>query len=147
MACDMASMRTVSEQICCAAQPDEEWLELISSSGIRWVINLGFEQDGLGCGKEPQLVEALGMRYCYIPVQFDEPKLEDYQAFCSALQQCEDERVLVHCVANKRASCFVALWMEQCHDWSRGQANHLIHSVWQPDPIWQQFLAKVRTTL
>ena len=145
MAGNMVSMRMVSEQITCAAQPDEEWLELASLSGMRWVINLSLEQDGLG--NEQQVVEALDMRYCHIPVQFDEPKLTDYQAFCSAMQQCADERVLVHCVANKRASCFVALWMEQQQGWSREQGEHLIDSVWQPSPVWQQFLVEVRAML
>ena len=143
MACDMSLIRVVSEQVSCAAQPDEAWLELLSLSGTSVIINLGLEDAEYALANESTLVKGLGMTYHNIPVAFDAPQQADYHAFCSQMEACGEQRILVHCAANKRASCFVALWMER-QGWSVEQGDHLINSVWQPDTIWSHFIAEVR---
>ncbi len=144
MACDMSSLRAVSTQVSCAGQPDEQWLELLSLSGVKWVINLGMAEAEYSLVDEAQRVASLGMDYRHIPVAFDAPQIEKFEAFCQAMSQCGEEPIFVHCAVNKRASCFVALWMEQTQGWVSSEGDHLIHSVWQPDEVWQQFIEVVR---
>lgn len=147
MAFNQSLLRVVSPQLCCAAQLDEDALALLANEGTVWVINLGLEQADYALEGESQIAEALGMGYCNIPVQFDAPRQIDFEHFCQVMQQHSNAKVMVHCAANKRASCFVALWMELQHGWSVEQADHLINSIWQPNDTWMAFMASARGAL
>ena len=49
--------------------------------------------------------------------------------------------MLVHCAANKRVTAFLGLYRVLKQGWSPEQAFALMHSVWEPDATWAQFIA------
>jgi len=133
----------VTSQFSCAAQPGEAEFALLASEGFQYVINLGLEEAPYALANEEGIVTSLGMKYQNIPVAFDGPLLGDFKLFFEAMEKRNGQRVLVHCAANKRASCFIALWLER-QGWNSEQGDKLIHQVWQPDSVWQRFLWEMR---
>ncbi len=84
---------------------------------------------------EATSAEALGLEYHHIPVQFTDPTATDFAAFERAMLECADRKVFVHCAANYRVSCFMALFGERLLGWSREQADQHIQRVWTPDEV------------
>lgn len=133
----------VSDFISCAGQPSEAQLRKLAGNHFHVVINLGLENAPYALSNEGSIVMELGMRYVNLPVDFGAPLREDFERFVECMTAHSEQRVWVHCAANKRASCFVALWMER-QGWSKTQSDELIRQVWQPDGVWRRFLEAVR---
>lgn len=127
-----------------AGQPTEEQVRALARSGIRLLVNLGLADADYSLPDEAALAESLGMTYHHLPVAFDSPSLEDLAGFFALLDGRACDAILVHCAANYRATCFVALYAEQCLGWSRAQADAYIALVWTPDPVWEAFLFAAR---
>ena len=127
-----------------AGQPTEEQMRALARSGVRMVINLGLADADYSLPDEAGLAESLGMMYHHLPVAFDSPSLEDLRSFFALLDVPPGTAILVHCAANYRATCFVALYGEKHLGWSRAQADDYIALVWTPDPVWEAFLSAAR---
>jgi hypothetical protein len=52
-------------------------------------------------------------------------------------------KMLVHCAANKRVTAFLGLYRVVRLGWAPGEAFALMHSVWEPDPVWSRFIERV----
>jgi hypothetical protein len=52
-------------------------------------------------------------------------------------------RMLVHCAANKRVTAFLGLYRIVRLGWDSEEAFALMHSVWEPDVVWSQFIERV----
>ncbi len=141
---DIKNFRVIDERLASAGQPSEQQLAEVAGSGYSAVINLGLLDPRYCLEDEAGLCFALGLRYRHIPVAFEAPVVEDFEAFLRAMDELNHERVLVHCAANYRASSFLALYGELRLGWSREQADELARSQWQPNPIWLGFLATCR---
>jgi protein tyrosine phosphatase (PTP) superfamily phosphohydrolase (DUF442 family) len=135
----------VGERLATAGQPSEEQLREVAAAGYRAVINLGLLDPRYCLPDEAALVLSLGLSYCHIPVQFDAPRREDFDAFVAAMDAQGQESTFVHCAANYRVSAFVALYGELRLGWTRDQADACIHRVWEPNETWQRFLAECRS--
>ena len=132
--------RQVSNTLACSGQPREGQLPLIAAEGYRVIINLGLAEGKYALTNESASVEQLGMAYHHIPVQFDNPLTDDVVAFFRLMDQHKSDKTWVHCAANYRASAFTGLYL-----FSTGQLDEdgmllFIEEVWQPDPVWQQFI-------
>ena len=129
----------LGERIGTAGQPTAQQLELIRKEGFQSVVNLALADSPGALPGEAEIVRGLGMEYVHIPVEFGAPRLEDLQDFFDALDQLPG-RVFVHCIANKRVSAFMFLYRvlklgHPIHD-----AELALHRLWQPDPVWQDFI-------
>ena len=60
------------------------------------------------------------------------------------MQQERGRRMFVHCAANLRVSCFVALFGETDLGWSREQADTHVTRLWKPNEVWAGFLTRSR---
>ena len=60
----------------------------------------------------------------------------------SAMDAHKENRVLVHCQANYRATGFVTLYRILRLGWDKETAFQDLRKVWNPEkfPIWQKFL-------
>ena len=76
-------------------------------------------------------------------MSFDAPALADFDAFVAAMDAWADRRVFVHCAANFRVSAFMAIYGELRLGWS-AQADEHARSQWQPNRVWQRFIADCR---
>ncbi|MBS1525763.1 MAG: protein tyrosine phosphatase family protein [Bacteroidetes bacterium] len=130
----------VNERLACAGQPREGQLASIAEEGYETIINLGLHDGKYALADEAASVKALGMTYCYIPVQFDNPRLDELDAFITEMRLQTGKKVFVHCAANYRASCFTGLYLLATDQLTVDEMNDLINNIWQPDTVWQQFI-------
>jgi protein tyrosine phosphatase (PTP) superfamily phosphohydrolase (DUF442 family) len=126
-----------------AGQPDADEV-LTLRSAFDSVINLAPDKHPQGLPGEGDLVRLVGLRYHHIPVEWEAPQDEDFDRFCMAMDADAARRVLVHCIANKRASAFLYLYRHLRQGVAEDQARAELERVWQPDAIWTAFLERQR---
>ena len=144
---DISNFVAVSDSLATAGQPTEVQLQELKAAGFDAVINLGLLDPKYCLPDEAGSVASLGMVYHHIPVSFQEPKADDFAAFCSALRSLRDRKLFVHCAMNFRVSCFVALLGEAELGWTRAQADAHVRRLWEPDRVWSTFLQDMRRQL
>lgn len=132
--------RRISEQIGTSGMPTEAQLAAIARAGFEVIINLDQLNSKYALPNERETVESLGMTYLQIPVVWDTPTHENVTQFLAALDQYADRRVFVHCVANARASVFMALYHILRLGWTPAAAMLGVTAIWQPNETWQKFI-------
>jgi len=132
--------RRISERIATSGMPTAEQLAAIARAGFDVVINLDQLDSRHALPDERQMVTALGLIYEQIPVVWDNPGHAQVVQFLDALDRHADKRVFVHCVANYRASVFIALYRILRLGWPPAEALADMMTVWQPNPTWQAFI-------
>jgi uncharacterized protein (TIGR01244 family) len=136
----ITNYRRVSDRIGASGMPTEAQLADIARAGFEMVINLDQLASRYALPDERKSVEALGMTYLQIPVIWESPTHDNLVAFLAAMEQSADKRVFVHCVANYRASVFIALYRILHLGWPRDAAVRELHALWQPNAAWQAFI-------
>lgn len=123
-----------------SGMPTRRQIARLAEAGYRVVINLA-PSDALGShADESAQVAAQGMAYEHLPVDFARPTAEDYAQFAALMRRHADQRVLVHCQLNLRASVFVYLYrvLELGEDPDR--AFESVQRVWQPSHPWRELI-------
>jgi protein tyrosine phosphatase (PTP) superfamily phosphohydrolase (DUF442 family) len=121
-------------------------LEGIGPEGYDVLINLLPNDSEYAVENEKEIVEKQGVKYVYIPVDFGNPALSDYDQFATALDEAKGNKVHIHCAANYRVSAFYALYAESRGLWRQSEAQEFVQSLWQPQEAqgWPEFIARVR---
>jgi protein tyrosine phosphatase (PTP) superfamily phosphohydrolase (DUF442 family) len=130
----------VSERLACSGQPREGQLPSIAADGYGVIINLGLADGKYALTNEATSVKQLGITYHHIPVQFDNPQSNELTAFFELMDQHKSDKTLVHCAANYRASAFTGLYLFSIQQLDEDGLISFIEEIWQPDPVWQQFI-------
>jgi uncharacterized protein (TIGR01244 family) len=130
----------LDDRITTSGQPSETQLADIAALGVRYVINLGLHSHEKALPDEAVTVDALGMTYVHIPVDFKNPTERDFDAFCTALKEASDGPVHVHCIANYRVSAFFYRYRRTVLGMDAARARADLDQVWQPDPVWTAFI-------
>lgn len=130
----------LSDKLATAGQPSEEQIKRFPDEGYDVVINLGLMDPRYCLADEHGLVESLGMSYYHIPVEFGAPTTTDLARFFRVMDDNQDKKIFVHCAANYRVSCFVAMYAQAHYGWSDLEALNFIKRVWEPDHVWLQFM-------
>lgn len=138
------NFRAIDARLATAGQPTAGQFRALAADGCRAVLNLHMNDPRWALQEEEALLAELGVAYRHVPVVFDAPQPADYEALEAALDALAGVPTLVHCVANYRVSCFMALYGERRLGWSREQADAFVASVWEPDDTWRGFLAAQR---
>jgi len=91
---------------------------------------------------EAALVEALGMQYINIPVNWGTPTRDGLNIFMDTLDANKGRKVHVHCEANFRASAFILMYRVLRLGWKTDDAFEVMHSIWDEDayPVWKMFI-------
>lgn len=144
---NIKNFMSVTSKLATAGQPSEAQLHEIANAGFEVVINLGLLDPKYCLSDEASLVQSLGLEYHHIPVSFQEPNLNDLQNFFSVMNIVRNKKIFVHCAANKRVSCFIALYGEAKLGWSRKKADAIIEQIWKPDENWNSFIVSARLEL
>jgi protein tyrosine phosphatase (PTP) superfamily phosphohydrolase (DUF442 family) len=131
---------SITNKIGTSGMPNRQQLAEIASAGYRVVINLAYDESPAQLPGEAELVDELGMVYIHIPVEWENPKIDDLSQFFAAMIQNQDEQVFVHCVANYRVSAFMYLYRILHLGEHSEQAWHDLTRVWTPEGIWQDFI-------
>ncbi len=140
------NFKRVSSTITTSGVVGAAGLKGLRSEGYRTLINLLPDDSKYAVARERELVEAQGIRYVHIPVDFANPTIEDLERFVAAMDAVGDGSVHIHCAANYRVSAFYALYAESKRIWSTQQANEFMRSLWNPadHQRWSEFLELVR---
>ncbi len=132
----------INEQLHTSGLLNEAQLQQLGAEGFVRVVNLLPSHHDYAVKNEQALVEAQGIEYCYIPVEFDQPDDEKFNAFCDVMKRAGDDKLLVHCAANYRVSGFYAMYAHQELGWSAQQARDFITAIWNPAeyPEWNDYI-------
>ncbi len=136
------NFRSLSPDLLTSGQPTASQLREIARTGVQTVTNLALPTSDNALPDEEKLVRSLGMEYIHIPVKWEHPTPTDLERFLEIMQTQAGRKLLVHCAANYRASCFVALWRILRQGWSREPALAEMHQIWDENqyPVWKQFI-------
>ena len=117
----------LDDRITTSGQPSEDQLADIHALGLRHIVNLGLHTHEKALPDEAGSVSRLGMTYIHIPVDFQNPTDQDFEKFCSVMEQLKDVPVHVReRPGSQRSSTGIAA---TCSAWMRlGRA-----------PIWKRF--------
>lgn len=129
----------VSKQLASSGLLDLDDYKHINQYGFEHVINLipGDQTE------ERKTVEALGLSYEQIPVDWSEPTLQNFEDFAKLMKSYGEDKIYVHCEANFRASTFVFLYRVTQLGESQATAEKDLLKIWQPSATWQGYIEKV----
>ncbi len=138
--------REVDDRVITGGQPTEEQLSAVAADGVKAVINLATIDPRYSLPDEAGTVRALGMGYHHIPVEWENPKESDFEAFENVMKQLTEQKILIHCAANFRVTAFYSLYAMKNLGWTEAQADALRASVWAGSnyPIWEKFIRKMK---
>ena len=140
---DIYNFRPAGPNLATSGQPDEQELGAIAAAGYEVVVNIALHDDPrYSLADEAGAVQALGLEYIHIPVQFNAPTERDLQQFCDVMDRLGNRKIWVHCAANKRVSTFLGLYWHLRRGQPREQAFALMDSVWEPNEVWSTFVAE-----
>src|SRR5690606_26192634 len=113
--------------------------EKLAAQGFDTVVNLAPSSVPRAVPTEGDVLEASGVSYVNIPVDFRDPTYEDFAPFSEALERARAGQVLVHCQINARASTFTFLYRVVHENASPDEAYALVKQVWTPNEQWARF--------
>jgi uncharacterized protein (TIGR01244 family) len=130
------------EKLSSSGMPTAEQMKEAAEAGIQVVINLALKTSQGALENEDTLVESLGMKYIHIPVEWSDPTRQNLEDFFIAMDAHKEEKVLVHCQANYRASSFIMLYRLHRLGWKKEDAIPVMERMWNPEdfPVWQKFI-------
>jgi uncharacterized protein (TIGR01244 family) len=141
--------RKVDDELITGGQPTEEQLQAAAREGVRTIINLAPSDTRSALPDEASAVQALGMSYHHIPVDWENPTEQDFASFEQVMQMRAAGKTLIHCAANFRVTAFFSLYARKHLGWSPTQAASFRASVWEGShyPIWDAFIAHMNARI
>ena len=132
----------LSENLFTGGMPNAEQLRAAAEQGVQVVINLALHDVPTALPEEEKLVSSLGMAYINIPVVWNHPTRQNLNEFLEAMEDHSEEKVLIHCEANYRATAFPALDRILRQGWKREDALEVMHQIWNEEkyPVWKKFI-------
>lgn len=139
---DIYNFLALSETLFTGGMPKADQLADAAQRGVKIVINLAPHSVPDALPNEQELVTSLGMQYFNIPVIWTTPTKDGLDRFMAVLDEHKDQKVLVHCQANFRATAFVALYRILRYGWEPKDAIEDMHKIWDEEeyPIWKMFI-------
>jgi len=121
----------------------------VAAEGFETVVNLATIKRRYSLPDEEGLVRSLGLDYVHLPVDFAQPKRDDYQAFCEVMDSLTGKKVLLHCAANYRVTAFYSFYAMAKLGWTIQEADDFIASIWKPSEFnpWQSFIEEIRVAI
>lgn len=140
---DAENTHQVFDWLWSSGQLSEEDIRSLPSHGFSVVINLALPTSSNALPGEAELVTGLGMAYVQIPVEWENPRPEEFIQFAGVLNAFAGRKVWVHCAKNMRVSAFIYLYRRLVLSEPEEQASVPMRSVWSPNETWQAFIDQV----
>lgn len=155
--------RVINERLTSSGIVPANDLRTLERDGYDVVINLLPDDTPAAVANEQAIIEAQGIEYYYIPVDWQQPTQENFIRFCEVMDLTESyisgengrefgkpatrsipSKRHIHCAANYRASAFYAAYAVQKGLWTQAKAKVFIADIWDiaDDPVWQAFWEK-----
>jgi protein tyrosine phosphatase (PTP) superfamily phosphohydrolase (DUF442 family) len=139
---EILNWRRLNQRISLSGQPTEAQLSAIRDLGVSTIINLGPHSNKGALPDEAGSVAELGMRYVYIPVDFENPTAANFSDFCKALEAAEGQSVHVHCIYNARVTAFFYRYAKLGKALPEAEAFAMMDGIWRPGGVWAAFIGK-----
>jgi protein tyrosine phosphatase (PTP) superfamily phosphohydrolase (DUF442 family) len=137
---EVLNWRRLNSRITLSGQPTEAQLAKIKDMGVAQIINLGPHTNKGALPDEAGTVADLGMSYVYIPVDFENPAVEDFDKFCEAIERPDGETIHVHCIYNARVTAFFYRYAKMGKGGIESDAFALMDGIWRPGGVWATFV-------
>lgn len=137
---DIKNFSLLSPVLASAGMPSNSEFSFVKKSGYQHIINLipgDFRS-------EKKNINALGMSFDQIAVDWNEPTLADFKHFVRLMNSYEPDKVLVHCRLNYRASAFAYLYQTTQLGLDESIAQSQMQAIWEPNSNWLNFIKKVQ---
>jgi len=121
----------ISDVLFTGGQVGNDQVPLLAEKGVQTVINLATPRQEVN-GQEGFHVASSGMTYINIPVEWQEPTLDDVDQFFRVMNANEGRTVYVHCVANYRGAVFTYLYRVLAQGVPEEEAREDLLKVWDP---------------
>jgi protein tyrosine phosphatase (PTP) superfamily phosphohydrolase (DUF442 family) len=139
---DIRNFLPLSENLFTGGMPKADQLIDAAQRGVQTVINLTATNADGALPNEKELLDSLSVEYIHIPVEWGNPTKQNLEDFMNTMDAHTNDKVLVHCQANYRATGFVALYHILRLGWDKETALQDLRKIWNPEkfPIWQKFI-------
>lgn len=144
---DIRAWQRLSQRVTTSGRLQAHDPARLAAIGVRNVINLAMPDHPDALADAAGLFAAQGIGYTHIPVPFDAPAEEHYEAFVAAFEAAEGP-VHVHCIANWRVSAFFYRYHRAC-GMAEAEARALMEQQWSPErsdhpdaPKWAAFIGE-----
>jgi protein tyrosine phosphatase (PTP) superfamily phosphohydrolase (DUF442 family) len=130
----------ISPIIVTSGQPTAAALSQLAKQGFQAVIYLAPPTVHDAVAGEGEIVRRQGLEFVNIPIPFGQPTEADFEQFAETMSRFKDQKVLVHCQVNMRASTFTFLYrVIKAHE-PPEQAYEAVARVWSPQGPWKRLL-------
>ena len=133
----------IGERLHTSGQPDENMLDQLGAEGFTLVVNLAPPGSRGSLDHEGGILGRQGIAYVNIPVDWENPRPEEFEFFRAVMAASGHDKILVHCQANMRASVFTFLYRVVEDRLPPAEAWKSLSRVWYPIPHWRSFLDEV----
>ena len=127
-----------SPNLTTSGQPSEEQFRAVAEAGFQRVIFLAFNDHKNAVKNEDRIARSAGLEFVHIPVTWDAPTRDDFDTFGAVMRA--NERTLVHCEVNFRASVFGFLYQVIYLGTPVEEAWALLTRIWIPNQTWETFI-------
>ena len=104
---DIRNFLQVTPEFCTGGQPRVEHFAKLKGDGVKAVLNLRQPSEHRA-DEEKQAVEAAGLKYYNIPVNYQNPSNADVDQFLEITDDAANRPMFIHCTAAIRVGAF---WM------------------------------------
>lgn len=138
---DLQNYQVNSVKMLSAGLPNKKHFTVLKELGVRHVVDL-IPGDR---SEEKQLVKSLNFNYQNIPVDWHNPRLEDFDAYVVFMNSAmkKEGKVLTHCKLNWRGAVFTYLYRVI----EMGDAEELAKTdmlaIWKPEGVWVSFIEEI----
>lgn len=130
----------MTDRLATSGQPTRAQFESIRRDGYTTIINLLPADHENALPGQAALMDELGFTHIYIPVDFKAPEEAEFEAFCDAMDQTQNETVWVHCAANIRVSAFLYRYRVERQGEDEAACRAEMEKVWTPFGVWKAFV-------
>ncbi|RXJ88064.1 protein tyrosine phosphatase family protein [Arcobacter sp. CECT 8985] len=130
----------INENISTSGQPSKEELEEIAKNDFKIVINLALIDSSLALENEDKIVSKLGLTYIHIPVDFQNPEIDNLKLFLNIMNGFSNQKIWIHCAKNYRVTSFMYVFHKYFLKTPFDQIDLSLLDVWTPSPKWQELM-------
>ncbi len=144
---DIRAWQRLDDRTTTSGKLEDRDVARLAAIGVKHVINLALDSHPEALANEGTKLAAAGIGYTHIPVPFDAPGEEHFEAFRQTLNQIGNQPVHVHCIMNYRVSAFYYRLYRDHLGLDEAQARTLMEVQWAPDKsdrpetkVWAEFI-------
>jgi protein tyrosine phosphatase (PTP) superfamily phosphohydrolase (DUF442 family) len=134
---DAPNVVEIGPRLVTAGQPTRHALAGLGRLGFQAVIYLAPNTVPDAVPEEEALLRRQGIEFVHLPVPFAAPTAAHAAAVSAALRRLQDQKVLVHCQVNMRASTMVFLHRVSALGVDPAEAYEAVTRVWSPSGPWR----------